>query len=517
MGIAHSWGGYFTWRNVIGGSTATSYGSSKVNPQWIRLVREGDTLTAFRSLNSATNTPSAWVKQGSTQVFSAGAPIHVGLAVDSAATALNTVVLDNLSVAPGNLAPVVSSGAGGTYPTVAIAIAGTVSDDGQPTPPGTVTTLWSSVSGPGTVTFGDASAVATTALFSGSGTYVLRLTADDGQVSVFAESTYVIAGGAPPTIAMAPTSQQIGAGGTVTLSVVAGGVGPFTYQWQKDGVNVPGATAASYALTAAQVSQAGSYTVAVGNSGGSVTSSSAVVGVVPTGTGAAHQVVAVGFEGSTQLTLAHTLSYAGAATALDWQMVLPAGWSFVSETGSGAQGKPAVGIQNLLTWSWTTIPASPLTFRVVVSVPAGQTGSQQVVSLINLVLGGPALRLLAQADPLVIAVGAARHDADTDASGRISLVELTRVIELYNVRNGTVRTGAYRLNAATEDGFDSDPARSGTATFTPYHSADTNRDALLGLLELTRVIELYNVRAGTARTGAYHFQTGTEDGFAPGP
>ena len=198
-------------------------------------------------------------------------------------------------------------------------------------------------------------------------------------------------------------------------------------------------------------------------------------------------------------------------------MVLPAGWSFVSETGSGAQVKPAVGIQNLLTWSWTTIPASPLTFRVVVSVPAGQSGSQQVVSLINLVLGGPALRLLAQADPLVIAVGAARHDADTDASGRISLVELTRVIELYNVRNGTVRTGAYRLNAATEDGFDSDPARSGTATFTPYHSADTNRDALLGLLELTRVIELYNVRAGTARTGAYHFQADTEDGFAPGP
>ena len=517
MGIAHSWGGYFTWRNVIGGSTATSYGSSKVNPQWIRLVREGDTLTAFRSLNSATNTPSAWVKQGSTQVFSAGAPIHVGLAVDSAATALNTVVLDNLSVVPGNLAPVVSSGAGGTYPTVAIAIAGIVSDDGQPTPPGAVTTLWSSVSGPGTVMFGNASLVETTALFSGSGTYVLRLTADDGQVSVFAESTYVIAGGAPPTIAMAPTSQQIGAGGTVTLSVVAGGVGPFTYQWQKDGVNVPGATAASYALTAAQVSQAGSYTVAVGNSGGSVTSSAAVVGVVPTGTGAAHQVVAVGFEGSTQLTLAHTLSYAGAATALDWQMVLPAGWSFVSETGSGAQVKPAVGIQNLLTWSWTTIPASPLTFRVVVSVPAGQSGSQQVVSLINLVLGGPALRLLAQADPLVIAVGAARHDADTDASGRISLVELTRVIELYNVRNGTVRTGAYRLNAATEDGFDSDPARSGTATFTPYHSADTNRDALLGLIELTRVIELYNVRAGTARTGAYHLQADTEDGFAPGP
>jgi hypothetical protein len=168
-------------------------------------------------------------------------------------------------------------------------------------------------------------------------------------------------------------------------------------------------------------------------------------------------VVAVGYVGSTQLALAHTLTYAGTATALDWEMVLPAGWSFVSETGSGAQGKPGVGIQNLLTWSWTTIPASPLTFRVVVSVPAGQSGSQQVVSLINLVLGGPALRLLAQADPLVIAVGAARHDADTDASGRISLVELTRVIELYNYRSGTSRTGQYKTQPGSEDGFGPGP------------------------------------------------------------
>ena len=52
---------------------------------------------------------------------------------------------------------------------------------------------------------------------------------------------------------------------------------------------------------------------------------------------------------------------------------------------------------------------------------------------------------------------------------------------------------------------------------TLYHSADTNHDAQLGLIELTRVIELYNTRTGTTRTGAYHVQTGTEDDFAPGP
>ncbi len=517
MGIAHSWGGYFTWRNVIGSSSATSYGSSAVNPQWIRLVREGDTLTAYRSLNSATNTPAAWVKQGSTQVFGAGAPIHVGLAVDSAASALNTVVLDNLSVVPGNLAPIVSPGTGGTFPTTVVALAGTVSDDGQPNPPGAVTALWSKVSGPGTVTFSNPNLAETSALFSGSGTYVLRLTAADGEVSVFADTTYIIAAGPPPTIATAPQSRQTGAGGEVTLSVVAGGVGPFTYQWQKDGVAVPGATAASLALGAVGVGQAGSYTVVVGNAGGSVTSVAAVLAVVPAGTVAGQQLVAAGYVGGALHTLAHTLTYAGTAAALDWQTVLPTGWAFVSETGSAAQVKPAVGATQLLTWSWTTMPPSPLNFSFVVAVPAGQSGAQSVAALVNLRLSGPALQLLAQPDPLVVVVGAARHGADTDANGRLSLNELTRVIELYNARHASVRTGAYRLDATTEDGFAPDLNRSGPAALTPYHTADTNRDALLGLFELTRIIELYNTRSGTARTGAYRVQAGTEDGFAPGP
>ena len=62
----------------------------------------------------------------------------------------------------------------------AVTLDGTVSDDGLPTPPGVVTTTWSQVSGPGTVTFADAAAVDTTASFPVDGTYVLRLTADDG-------------------------------------------------------------------------------------------------------------------------------------------------------------------------------------------------------------------------------------------------------------------------------------------------------------------------------------------------
>jgi hypothetical protein len=59
-----------------------------------------------------------------------------------------------------------------------------------------------------------------------------------------------------------------------------------------------------------------------------------------------------------------------------------------------------------------------------------------------------------------------------------------------------------------------DPLIVGPAT---YHAADTDHNWRLSLLELTRVIELYNYRVGTSRTGQYHVQAGSEDGFAPGP
>lgn len=75
---------------------------------------------------------------------------------------------------PPNVAPTVNAGSPQniTLPNSA-SLDGTVSDDGLPSPPGSVTTTWSKVSGPGTVTFGNASSVDTTASFSKAGTYSL--------------------------------------------------------------------------------------------------------------------------------------------------------------------------------------------------------------------------------------------------------------------------------------------------------------------------------------------------------
>ncbi len=85
-----------------------------------------------------------------------------------------------------NLAPNVNAGLDQTIAVSDLAtLDGTVSDDGLPATPGTVMTTWSQVGGPGTVTFADANAVDTTADFSTTGLYILRLTANDGELSAF--------------------------------------------------------------------------------------------------------------------------------------------------------------------------------------------------------------------------------------------------------------------------------------------------------------------------------------------
>ena len=92
-----------------------------------------------------------------------------------------------------NQAPIVDAGPsrsidfGGTA-----SLDGTVSDDGRPTPVNLVTT-WSKFSGAGNVSFGSASSIDTTATFTQAGTYVLRLTANDGQRTSFDDMTVIVA------------------------------------------------------------------------------------------------------------------------------------------------------------------------------------------------------------------------------------------------------------------------------------------------------------------------------------
>jgi len=124
---------------------------------------------------------------------------------------------------PTNQPPVVNAGADASVTLPATAsLDGTVTDDGLPTPPGAVTTTWTG-SGPGTVTFGNAAAVDTTASFSAAGTYVLRLTANDSALSSADDVTITVlpaGGGGTQTV-----ERRVAAGSDDAEQVASGSVG----------------------------------------------------------------------------------------------------------------------------------------------------------------------------------------------------------------------------------------------------------------------------------------------------
>lgn len=95
--------------------------------------------------------------------------------------------------------------------------------------------------------------------------------------------------GTAPAITTQPASLVVNTGAAATFSVVATGTPAPAYQWYKDGDSLRNATASSYAIATAKTTDAGSYTVKVTNSAGSVTSApatlsiNAVAGVITTG------------------------------------------------------------------------------------------------------------------------------------------------------------------------------------------------------------------------------------------
>lgn len=329
-----------------------------------------------------------------------------------------------------------------------------------------------------------------------------------------------------PTITVQPADRVAGIGTGTTLTVTATGTPTLRYQWKRGTPAAPisGATNATLELANLALADADTYQVDVTNDVGTTPSRVATVTVLDVrATHALAAASAAGYAPGKTVTITNTITFAGPApTGLGWLATLPAGWSFASDAGTAPQTKPAVNTTSLLEWTWTgVLPTSPVTFTYTLNVPADATGAQSITAQVRFTQSGAAPGLiLAKNDPLIVPAAILPHTADTNGDFRIDLFELTRVIELYNVRFSTTRTGAYAVDATNlEDGFAGAPTRSGSTavTLTRYHAADTNRDARISLVELTRVIELYNFRVGTTRTGDYRVLANTEDGFAPGP
>ena len=93
----------------------------------------------------------------------------------------------------GDLVPQVDAGENQTVSLQdgAVQLAGTATDDGKPNP--SLAIEWTKISGPDTITFDPCNTVVAPAVtFPEAGTYVLHLTADDGNAEVFDEVTIIV-------------------------------------------------------------------------------------------------------------------------------------------------------------------------------------------------------------------------------------------------------------------------------------------------------------------------------------
>ncbi len=86
---------------------------------------------------------------------------------------------------------------------------------------------------------------------------------------------------APPNIQVAPASQTVTSGNSVTFRVIANGGAPLSYQWQQNGINISGANQADYSINAVTIDDHNSsFQVQVSNAAGSITSSTAQLTVI---------------------------------------------------------------------------------------------------------------------------------------------------------------------------------------------------------------------------------------------
>ena len=109
---------------------------------------------------------------------------------------------------------------------------------------------------------------------SNAGIYTVAVTS---QGTTLVSSTAVLTVVDAPVITTQPVGTNAPSGSDVSLSVVASGGGPYTYQWLLNANNIPGATNSSYFIEAAQPRQSGKYQVVVGNLAATVLSAPAPV------------------------------------------------------------------------------------------------------------------------------------------------------------------------------------------------------------------------------------------------
>lgn len=210
---------------------------------------------------------------------------------------------------------------------------------------------------------------------SDAGSYSVVVSNPAGSVTS-REATLTVNPATPPIIVSPPRDVAVFAGQRATFSVSANGSPPFSYQWQKNGAAISGATSSAYTINAVTAADAGGYSVAVSNVAGSTTSTTATLTV-----NAAVAPTIANEPRDLTLTDGESGSFSVAA---DGSPPLAYQWYFNGvRLPSGTSSSLSV----------TARPTDAGSYYVVVSNPGGSVTSRTVVLTVNPTPPPPVVRL----------------------------------------------------------------------------------------------------------------------------
>lgn len=182
----------------------------------------------------------------------------------------------------------------------------------------------------------------------------------------------------PPAITLQPAGQTVTAGQSATFSVTATGSAPLSYQWNKNGAALSGATASTYTTPATTTTDSGAqFNVVVSNSFGNAASNAATLTVnpltiAPAITSGNSLTMLVGAVGTFTVTATGTPTPSLAETG-----ALPSGLTF-TDNGNGTgtlAGTPAAGSGKIysITFTASNGVGSPVSQSFVLTVNEAPT------------------------------------------------------------------------------------------------------------------------------------------------
>lgn len=262
-------------------TTATSAPAFTTQPA-SQTVTAGGSVT-FTAAASGNPSPTYQWKKGGSNISGATSASYTISSVVTGDASTYTVVATNSAgsatsngaVLTVNSTPVITTQPVSQAVTVGAPVTFSVVASGSPTP----TYRWkkngTNISGATNSTY----TISSTTTGSAA-SYTVTVTNSVGAVTSDAAILTVNPATSAPAFTTQPASQTVSVGNPVTFNAVASGSPTPTYQWKKGGVNISGATSASYTISSVALGDANTYTVVATNSAGSVTSANATLSVV---------------------------------------------------------------------------------------------------------------------------------------------------------------------------------------------------------------------------------------------